>query len=622
MQQNRAAQVLATLFFIGLLVCAFVLNRRSALRHAGAGAGGVVREEGGGNQEPVPAGPDALERYGFKLTEVSKTAGVEFTHHPPKLDPKLSHIIDRVADMGAAVAVSDFDRDGWPDFYVTDSAENGKNHLYRNNHDGTFAEVAEKMGVADVNKDGTGVSMGAVWGDYDNDSYEDLLVYKWGKCQIFHNEGGKGFKDVTDASGLPKWMNANAGIWLDYDNDGKLDILLGGYFDEKIDLWKLPNGDIMPDSIEYATNGTRMYLLKGRGDGTFEDVTAQVGLDKHKAWTLAALAVDMTGDGYPDIFLANDYGKAELWKNEGGKRFENVSMASGIGDRPKSGMNASVGDIFNDGKFSVYVSNISEDVYLLQGNNMWVPSAAAKPGELLFENQANGLGVENGKWSFGAQFGDLNNDGFQDIYLVNGYLSGSETTYWYDYGTFSGGNQIIIRDAAKWPPIKGRSLSGYQPKRVWLNDGAGKFTEVAQAVGASDRYDGRAVALADLWNRGALDVLAANQRGPMLLYKNEVTPNNHWVSFDLEGVKSNRSAIGAIVTLYFNGQKQSQYVSGGVGFCAQNDRRLHFGIGKSANAEKIEKVEIRWPSGIIQTITSPAADKIHRIKESPALGRN
>jgi hypothetical protein len=152
---------------------------------------------------------------------------------------------------------------------------------------------------------------------------------------------------------------------------------------------------------------------------------------------------------------------------------------------------------------------------------------------------------------------------------------------------------------------------------VWLNDGAGRFTEVAQAVGASDRFDGRAVALADLWNRGSLDILASNQRGPLLVYKNEVRPENHWISFELEGVKSNRSAIGAITTVYWNGQKQSQFVSGGVGFCAQNDRRLHFGLGKSVT---VEKVEIRWPSGIIQTITSPATDKLHRIRETSASG--
>ena len=608
MQQNRVPQLLATLFFIGLIVTVVTLNRRNALK-SGGGSANI-----GSNQAPTPIiGGDALKRYGFQLAEVSKEAGVAVTHTAPKLDPQLEPILARIADMGAGVAVGDFDRDGWPDFYVSESAENSKCHLFHNNHDGTFTDVADAMGVADVNKDGTGVVMGAVWGDYDNDGLEDLLVYKWGKAELFHNDGGKKFTAVTETAGLPKWMNANLGIWLDYDSDGKLDILLCGYFDEKINLEHLTDTVIMPNSIEYATNGTRLYLLRGKGDGTFEDVTAATGLDKHSRWTLAAVAADFTGSGYPDLFLANDYGKAELWRNEGGKRFVDVSEASGVGYQPKSGMNASVGDIFNSGKFSIYVSNITEGTFLLQGNNMWVPKEGAAPGELAFENQANGLGVEDGGWSFGAQFGDLNNDGFQDIYLVNGYISGSNGNYWYDYGTVAGGNSSIVSDVKKWPAIKGRTLSGYQPKRVWLNDGAGKFTEVAQAVGANDRYDGRAIALADLFNNGSLDILASNQKGPLLLYKNEVNKDNHWISFALEGTKSNRSAIGAIVTLYFNGQKQAQIVSGGVGFCAQNDRRLHFGLGKDA---KLEKAEIRWPSSRgVQTITDLKMDTVNAIKE-------
>ena len=148
----------------------------------------------------------------------------------------------------------------------------------------------------------------------------------------------------------------------------------------------------------------------------------------------------------------------------------------------------------------------------------------------------------------------------------------------------AGGNSSIIGDAANWPAMTGRSLSGYQQKHVWLNDGAGKFVDVAQAVGVTDTYDGRAVALADLWNRGVLDVVVANQRGPVLLYKNTVSPENKWIEFELEGTKSNRSAIGAEVTVYWNGQKQVQEVSGGSGFAAQNDRRLHFGLGQGPAA--------------------------------------
>jgi hypothetical protein len=162
--------------------------------------------------------------------------------------------------------------------------------------------------------------------------------------------------------------------------------------------------------------------------------------------------------------------------------------------------------------------------------------------------------------------------------------------------------------------MNGRSLSGFQAKRVWLSDGAGRFNEVAQSVGATDRYDGRAVALGDFGNRGALDVVVANQKGPLLFYRNTVAPKNAWIGFDLRGngTTSNASAIGAQVTLFWNGKQQKQEVSGGSGFCAQNSRRLHFGVGSNA---KIERAVVRWPSGQAQTISSPAPNKIHVLKE-------
>ena len=155
-------------------------------------------------------------------------------------------------------------------------------------------------------------------------------------------------------------------------------------------------------------------------------------------------------------------------------------------------------------------------------------------------------------------------------------------------------------------------MSGYQSKKLWLNDGAGKFVDVAQSVGVTDTSDGRAVAVADLWNRGVLDVVVANQNGRLLVYKNTVTPENQWIEFELEGTTSNRSAIGAQVTVYWNGQQQVQEVSGGSGFAAQNQRRLHFGLGKFP---QIEKAVIRWPSGKSQTIDKPAAGQLHKIKE-------
>jgi hypothetical protein len=553
-----------------------------------------------------------LARYGFAFEEVAQAAGIAFTHQAPTLDPQLAHIMPEVASMGAAVSIVDVDRDGWQDLYVTNSGEGSYNRLYRNLGDGTFQDVAPAMGVADVNHAGTGVSMGAVWGDYDNDGYEDLFLYKWGRPELFHNEQGHSFTRVTEQTGLPPWVNANTAIWLDYDRDGWLDLFIAGYYAENVNLWQLMTTRMMPESFEYAQNGGRKYMLRNRGNGSFADVTEQLGIQSRR-WALAVTAVDLRGTGYPDLFIANDYGVSELYFNEGGTHFREVGKQTGVGYAPKSGMNAAVGDIFNQGQFAIYETNISEEGILLQGNNLWVPKAGTAGEELKYENLARAMGVELGGWSFGAQFGDLNNDGYLDLYLTNGFISEDrDRSYWYDFSKVAGGNTAIISDAKNWPPMAGRSLSGYQQKCVWLNDGAGQFFDVAQAVGVTDTYDGRAVAFADLWNRGVLDAVTANQKGPLLLYKNTVTPDNQWIAFELEGSVSNRSAIGAQVRLFWNGHEQVQEVSGGSGFGAQNQRRVHFGLGKHP---RLEKVMIRWPSGKVQTLTVPAMGHIHQVKE-------
>ena len=599
---SRLVKPVLLLLFLALLATPSLMRRYGP--RAATAAGGAV---------------DPRAQYGFRLVESAETAGLAFVHEGPTLDSKLSHIMPQVASMGASVSVVDVDRDGHADVYVTNSREGSANRLYRNRGDGTFEEIAGRLGIADLNQPATGVSMGTVWGDFDNDGYEDLLLYRWGKPELFRNHGGQSFTPVREAN-LPAWANINTAVWLDYDRDGLLDFFLGGYYPERVNLWQLADTRIMPESFEYARNGGRKYLYRNLGGGRFEEVSERVGLSSRR-WALAAVAADLRGTGYPDLFIANDYGISELFVNEGG-RFREVGRETGVGYAPKSGMNASVGDILNDGRLAIYVSNISEEGILLQGNNLWVPTGAAD-GLPRYENMARAMGVDLGGWSFGAQFGDLNNDGLLDIYLVNGYVSASrEASYWYDFSKVAGGHEVVISDARNWPVMGDRSLAGYQPKKVWVNDGAGRFVEVAPMVGVTDRHDGRAVALADLSNRGVLDVLVANQRGPFLYYRNDVVPGRHWIGFDLEGACesdgrgarcSNRSAIGARVTVHWNGRQQIQEVSGGSGFCAQNQRRLHFGLGERGT---VDKVVIRWPSGRVDQIVGPEAGRVHKVKES------
>ena len=549
---------------------------------------------------------DTPADLGFRLVEVARNAGVDFVHHATTLDPKLDNLAPHVAALGACVSVTDVNRDGWPDLYFTTSRFGSRNALYVNRQDGTFREVAAEAGVADLNREGEGVSMGAVWGDYDNDGAEDLLVYKWGYPQLLRSVGDRGFEDVTARAGLRRWMNSNGAIWFDFDRDGLLDVYLTAYFRSDIDMWHLATTRIMQNSFEFATNGGKNLLFRNLGEGQFRDVTDEMGVGSTR-WTMAAAAADFNDDGWPDLYLANDYGPEELFLNRAGRRFELVR--AGLQDDSKSGMSVAVGDFYNRGRFDAFLTNISERGYLFQGNNLRI-NFLKELGR--FEEIATGPVADAG-WAWGAQFGDLNNDGLLDLIVVNGFISGErERDYWYAMSKVAGAASHIFEDARNWPAMGTVSLSGYERSRVLVNQGAAGLADVAEAVGVTDVYDGRSVALVDLFNRGVLDVVIANQKGPALIYRNEVDASRHWISFRLVGTHSNRSAIGADVTVEFGGVKQRKVIDGGMGFCSQNDRRLHFGLGSVA---RVERAILHWPSGATEVIEHPEVDRMHVVVE-------
>lgn len=589
-------QILVSTFFIMLLSVPIMLGLKS-----------IPAKKTQSNKQ---AKNTAIDLFGFYLEEVNDAIGVDFVHQPPTLDSKLEHILPQIASVGASVSVCDFNQDGWNDFYLTTSKYGEENALYKNLTDGSFENVADELGVGNINLSGTGVSMGSVWADINNDGFEDLFVYKWGKPELFLNRNGQMFENVSSEAGLPDWINSNAAIWFDYNNDGNIDLLIGGYYKKEIDLWKLENTFIMPESFEYASNGGRNYLFENRGDGTFRDVTFDKGFTSTR-WTLAIGAIDVDDNGYMDLFIANDYSVDEMYLNLDGNKFIEIGKEAKIGYAPKSGMNVSVADVKNDGNFSIYVSNITEMGILLQGNNFWQREAGVDQVE--YKNKAGALGVELGGWSYGSQFGDLNNDGFQDLYLANGFISATKNnSYWYDYSKITGGNKTIISDASNWPAMEGRSQSGYQLNKIWMNGKEAVFADVSEYVSELPPYDSRAVAMADLWNRGVLDVIVANQNNKVVVLKNHIQEGNNWIEVYLEGTLSNKSAIGAKVTLVWDNHSQSQLVSGGIGFSAQNQRAIHFGIGES---RVIKKMIIQWPSGNEQVIESMEVNKIHHIKE-------
>jgi hypothetical protein len=556
------------------------------------------------DREPRRAAADAA-RPGFMLRDETAAAGIRFVHRRPTFDPKIAGIEPHVAALGASVSVADFDADGWPDLYFTSSRFGEANALYRNRGDGTFDEVAAATGLADLNRPGEGVSMGAVWGDIDNDGREDVLVYRYGYLALFRNVDGRRFEEITAAAGLRRWVNSNGAIWLDYDRDGLLDLYVTAYFRD-VDLWHLETTRIMHNSFEFATNGGKNLLFHNLGAGRFEEVTDRMGVGSTR-WTLAAASADFNGDGWPDIYLANDYGPEELFLNDGGKRF--VLTTAGLESESKSGMSVTVGDAFNRGRFDVFVTNISARGYLFQNNNLRLNEMRESRR---FRNVARGAVADAG-WAWGAQFGDLNNDGTNELFVANGFISADrDKSYWYAMSKIAGANARFFEDAATWPSFGTASLSGYEPSRVYFNRGIAGWVDVAAKVGVTDLYDGRAVALADLSNRGALDVIVANQSERPILYRNYPDTTHHWIALQLVGTRSNRSAIGAEVLLEAGGLTQRRVVDGGSGFASQNDRRVHFGLGRR---EWVDRVVIYWPSGTRQVLSRPGIDQTLTVTE-------
>ncbi|MCC7194682.1 MAG: CRTAC1 family protein, partial [Gemmatimonadaceae bacterium] len=371
-------------------------------------------------------------------------------------------------------------------------------------------------------------------------------------------------------------------------------------------LWKVATTRIMHESFEFARNGGKNLLFHNLGNGRFEDVTDKMGAGSTR-WTLAAASADFNGDGWPDLFLANDYGPEELYLNDQGKGFTLARV--GLETTSKSGMSATLGDAHDRGRLDAFVTNISEKGYLFQGNNLRL-NLLDELGK--FENIASGPLVDAG-WAWGAQFADLNNDGRNDLFVANGFISADpKKNYWYDMAKIAGANRSMFEDANSWPRIGDASLSGYERARVLLNRGEAGWEEVAQRVGVTETFDGRAVAVADLFNDGVVDVIVANQNSRPAVYRNKVEPGNRWVAVKLVATVSNRSAIGAEVTAEFGGLKQRRIVDGGMGFAAQNDRRLHFGIGDRSG---VDRLTIRWPSGAVQVMGRLDAGMLHVITE-------
>ncbi|MCH8252807.1 MAG: CRTAC1 family protein [Planctomycetes bacterium] len=553
------------------------------------------------------------------FTDVTVEAGITHTHHKPVLDQKLDNIMSWVASVGAAAAAGDFDRDGWIDLYVTDSRKGEPNHLYRNNGDGTFTDVAASAGVADLNGD-KGTSMDCVWGDYDGDGWVDLYVLRWGNDALFRNNGDGTFTDVTDdcfrtrdGKKGTEWANGNAVIFFDYNLDGRLDLYVGNYFDE-VDLWHLKTTSIMHDDFEKSRNGGRNFLYRQESDGTFVETAVALGLDD-PGWTLAVGSADVNNDGWPDLYCADDFGPDQVFINNGDGTFKNVS-GSAVAADTKKGMSVDFGDFNNDGWLDVYVTNITTAEYLQEGNMLWYNNGVAEDGTWSLTDISLETGTYDGGWGWGAKFFDYDNDGDLDIIAVNGFISAGKGNYWYDLASWTVLGEDSA-DARNWPSIGDRSFSGYETTRFWQNDGFFSFTQRAADVGLDSDRDGRGVVCFDYDNDGDLDLFVANQNQPPHLYRNDARTAGHWLMVALEAAPetgTNRDAIGTRVTIVTPSGRQIRERDGGNGYCGQSDPRVHFGLGSD---DRVDLLEIRWPDGGLQYLENIAANAIVRVRQDP-----
>ena len=545
--------------------------------------------------------------------DVTKKAGVAIKHTNRQFQNEYSKIMEGYTALGASAQVADFDGDGFEDLFLTDSALDGHNRLMRNNGNFTFTDVTAGSGIGTGN-DPQNASADALWLDYDNDGKPDLLILRFGHNELYHNLGGGKFKDVTKAAGLDRYLNSITSVAFDYDRDGYVDIFVGAYF-QAVNLFAPGTPKFFPESFETANNGGGVIVYRNNGNGTFTDVTEKIGL-KTSGWTLDLGHGDADNDGFDDLYVACDFGTDRFFHNNGNGTFTDITEKA-IGIDTKKGMNAEWGDYDNDGLLDIYVSNITDE-YMREGNFLWHNN-----GNLTFTDVAKETGTDNTGWGWGAKFFDYDNDTWLDLYATNGWVSAGPDDYVPDIFEMIVRPNIDLSDARNWPPMGNKSLSGYEKKKLFHNEKGLGFVDHAARHGVDSNRDGRGVAIADFDHDGRLDMFVANANGEPFLYRNVMPAGPHWVSFELEGTKSNRRATGAQVRLTAGGKTYLRFVDGGNGFAAQGTARLHFGLGATA---KIDSIEVRWPNGQKQSFTSIPVDRISRIVEgasnvSPFIAR-
>lgn len=527
---------------------------------------------------------------GFHFTNVTTVAGIQFQHNSGAYGGKLLP-----ETLGSGCAFLDYDRDGWQDILLINGMDwlghqrqRSTLRLYHNNRNGTFSDVTKAAGL-DVEIYGMGVAVG----DYNNDGFPDIFISCVGQSRLFRNTGKGNFVDVTKASGLlGKQGFSTSALWFDFDRDGLLDLFVCNYvrWSPEHDVFCSLDGTHKSYCTPEAYRGDTCWLFHNRGDGTFEDVTASSGIFDSSSKSLGVAMFDYDRDGWPDLLVANDTQPNKLYKNLRNGKFKDVGVEAGLAfsteGKARAGMGVDAGDFENSGQPGLAITNFDNEMI-----GLYRTASAGSFDDIAIPS---GLGAASrSTLGFGCAFFDANLDGLLDLAVANGHID--ET----------------VRNI--------RGNVGYaQAPQLFLNQGSGKFRDVAHEVGGGFETPivGRGLAYGDFDRDGDLDLLITTNNGPVYLYRNDQTAGNRSIRFQLVGTKSNRDAIGAIVRVFHGGQSQSRVVHGGSSYLSQSELPVTFGVGKS---EKIERLTVDWPSGGEEEYKDLTSGRAYEITETKGV---
>ncbi len=507
-----------------------------------------------------------------------------------------------VESMGTGVAFIDYDNDGWPDIFVVngsrfDGPTDGlTNHLYRNSRDGTFTDVTAKAGLVH-----SGWGQSVTVADYDNDGFEDIFVAYWGHNALFHNQGDGTFADVSEKAGVKgdrvRWGSGSA--FFDYNRDGYVDLFVANYLDLDLARTPLPGATSNcawlgipvicgPRGLPFSTN----VLYRNNGDGTFTDVSAASGIGELKqTYALGVLAADIDGDGWQDVYVACDSTRSLFYHNRGDGTFSERAIMVGLAyddsGMEQAGMGIGMGDYDRDGLLDIAKTNFIDDY----------PNLYRNLGKAGFQDRAlmAGLGINPQYVIWSPVFADFDNDGWPDLFISAGHF-------------FNEVDRLQTTQRFK------------NPRLLYWNLGNGKFEDVSDRAGPgiTSLHSGRSAAAGDFDNDGNVDLLVMNMNEPPSLLHNNSKAGNNWLKIKLVGTKSNRSAIGAKIDLFTGSERQTAMVLSQVGYYAHPDSRVHFGLGK---ATKADRVQVTWPSGLVETFDEVKAGETTTLKEGTGHAR-